>query len=52
MGFCFTLALKKRQFAVLGDAGINKVVPPDFWDEIKSVMEGHFKNSEFGDGFV
>ena len=49
-GVLFYLAVKKRQFAVIGDAGINKVVPPAFWDEIRSVMEGHFKNSEFGEG--
>jgi uncharacterized membrane protein len=49
-GVLFYLAVKKRQFAVIGDAGINKVVPPTFWDEIRSVIEGHFKNSEFGEG--
>jgi uncharacterized membrane protein len=49
-GVLFYLAVKKRQFAVIGDAGINKVVPPTFWDEIRSVMEGYFKNSEFGEG--
>ena len=49
-GVLFYLALKKRQFAVIGDAGINKVVPPTFWDETRSVMERYFKNSEFGEG--
>ena len=34
-GVLFYLAVKKRQFAVIGDAGINKVVPPTFWDEIR-----------------
>jgi uncharacterized membrane protein len=49
-GVLFYLAVKNRQFAVIGDAGINKVVPPTFWDEIRSAMEVHFKNSEFGEG--
>jgi uncharacterized membrane protein len=49
-GVLFYLAVKKRQFAVIGDGGINKVVAPTFWDEIRSVMEGYFKNSEFGEG--
>jgi uncharacterized membrane protein len=49
-GVLFYLAVKKRQFAVIGDAGINRVVPPTFWDEIRQVIEGHFKNSEFGEG--
>jgi uncharacterized membrane protein len=51
-GVLFYLAVKKRQFAVIGDAGINKVVPPSFWDETRSVMEGYFKNSEFGEGLA
>jgi uncharacterized membrane protein len=49
-GVLFYLAVKKRQFAVIGDSGIHKVVPSTFWDEIRSLMEGHFKNSEFGEG--
>jgi uncharacterized membrane protein len=49
-GVLFYLAVKKHQFAVLGDAGINKVVPPEFWNEIKLLMEGYFKNSQFGEG--
>ncbi len=49
-GVLFYLAVQKRQFAVIGDAGINKVVPTSFWDETRSVMEGYFKNSEFGEG--
>jgi uncharacterized membrane protein len=51
-GVLFYLAVKKRQFAVIGDAGINKVVHPAFWDETRSVMEGYFKNSEFGEGLA
>jgi uncharacterized membrane protein len=51
-GVLFYLAIRKRQFAVIGDAGINRVVPETFWDEIKSVMEAHFKNSQFAEGLV
>jgi uncharacterized membrane protein len=51
-GVLFYLAVKKRQFAVIGDAGINKVVPETFWDDIRAVMEGHFKNSEFAEGLA
>jgi uncharacterized membrane protein len=45
-------AIKNRQFAILGDAGINAVVPANFWDEIKNVMESHFKKSEFAEGMA
>jgi len=51
-GVLFYLAIKKRQFAVIGDAGINKVVPESFWDGIKSVMETHFRNSQFAEGLI
>jgi uncharacterized membrane protein len=49
-GVLFYLAVKKKQFAVIGDAGINKVVPADFWDCVKSEMETHFKNADFTGG--
>jgi uncharacterized membrane protein len=49
-GVLFFLGLKNRQFAIIGDAGINSVVPENFWNEIKSVMEGHFRNAEFAPG--
>jgi uncharacterized membrane protein len=51
-GVLFFLGLKNRQFAIIGDAGINRVVPENFWNEIKTIMEGHFKNSEFAAGLT
>jgi uncharacterized membrane protein len=51
-GVLIYLAFKNRQFAVLGDAGINRVVPEDFWNTTKSIMEAHFKNSEFARGLI
>jgi uncharacterized membrane protein len=49
-GVLFYLAVKNRKFAVIGDAGINRVVPANFWDDVKQAMEEHFKNSEFATG--
>ena len=49
-GVLFYLAVKDHKFAILGDAGINAVVPPDFWDQIKNEMEGKFKENFFCDG--
>jgi len=51
-GVLFYIAINKRQFAVIGDAGINQVVPENFWDEIKSVIENCFKNSQFAEGLA
>ena len=46
-GVLFYVAVKDHKFAILGDKGINKVVPDDFWDEIKEHMQKRFKEKEF-----
>jgi uncharacterized membrane protein len=46
----FYLAVEDRKFAILGDAGINQVVPENFWNAIKDVMLGYFKEGNFTDG--
>jgi uncharacterized membrane protein len=49
-GVLIFIGIKNRQFAILGDAGINQVVSANFWDDTKTIMESHFKNSEFTNG--
>jgi len=49
-GVLFYLAYEDHKFAILGDAGINKVVPDHFWDDIKDEMAAHFKKGEFSKG--
>lgn len=49
-GVLFYLAVKDRQFAILGDAGINHKVPENFWDDIKENMQELFKKGEFAKG--
>jgi uncharacterized membrane protein len=49
-GVLFYLALENRQFAILGDAGINAVTPDDFWDEIKDVVISLFKEGKYAEG--
>ena len=51
-GVLIYLAVKNRRFAIIGDAGINKVVPENFWDDIKSQMLLHFRQGKFADGLV
>lgn len=51
-GVLIYFAIKNRQFAIIGDAGINKVVPDNFWDQTKAAMEGFFRNSEFSSGIA
>lgn len=51
-GVLFYLAVHDRKFAIIGDAGINRVVPADFWNEIKETMLGYFKEGKFTDGLT
>ena len=46
-GVLFYLAIKDHKFAILGDGGINAVIPDDFWDNIKEMMQHMFKEGEF-----
>lgn len=49
-GVLFYLAVKDKKFAILGDVGINKVVPANFWDAIKSNTIEKFKKDDFANG--
>ncbi|WP_373521239.1 TPM domain-containing protein [Aquiflexum sp.] len=46
----FYLAVQDHKFAILGDSGINHVVPSDFWENIKERMLIEFKKGEFTEG--
>ena len=46
------LAHEDRKFAIIGDKGIDAVVPANFWDGTKEVMRGHFKQNEFLQGIL
>lgn len=51
-GVLFYLALKNRKFAILGDVGINEVVPENFWDEIRDTMLNEFRDNNFSEGLI
>ena len=51
-GVLFYLAVKNRKFAVIGDEGINQVVPDDFWDGLKAEMLDAFREGHFTDGLI
>ena len=46
------VAIEDRTFVIYGDKGINDVVPPNFWNSTKDVIQTHFKKGEFKDGLV
>ena len=51
-GVLFYLAVEDRKFAILGDAGINKVVPEDFWESTKNVVVAKLKEGKYADGLA
>ena len=51
-GVLFYVALESQKFAILGDAGINSKVKPDFWDAMKHEMKEHFKNNDLVSGLT
>ena len=46
-GVLIYLAIREKLFAVIGDEGINKVVPAGFWDEIKNILQDNFQRDQF-----
>lgn len=51
-GVLIYLAIEAKEFAILGDVGINEKVPQGFWNSTSLVMLEHFKNGKFVEGLI
>jgi uncharacterized membrane protein len=51
-GVLIYLALKERKFAIIGDTGINSVVPLGFWDSIRDHMKQRFSENMYTEGLT
>ena len=51
-GVLIYLAIETRTFAIIGDTGINQVVPAGFWDSTKDMMISHFKTGDYAQGLI
>ncbi|WP_276362285.1 TPM domain-containing protein [Daejeonella sp. H1SJ63] len=51
-GVLIYIATEDHRFAIIGDAGINKLVPDNFWDSTKDVMLSYFKNGDLAGGIT
>ncbi|MEM9990482.1 MAG: TPM domain-containing protein [Bacteroidota bacterium] len=49
-GVLFFIAPERKEFAIIGDAGIDALVPNDFWDEIRDIVIQHFRQQEYAKG--
>ncbi|MCU0460973.1 MAG: TPM domain-containing protein [Bacteroidales bacterium] len=51
-GVLFYFAIANKKFAVIGDWGINRKVPEGFWDNIKVLLEKHFREEKYSEGLA
>lgn len=51
-GVLFYLAIADKTFAIIGDSGIDAVVPKDFWNSVKDIVIARFKKDAFADGLI
>ncbi len=49
-GVLIYFATGERKFAIIGDEGINKVVPENFWQDVVELMREHFRQGKFCEG--
>jgi len=46
-GVLFYVAYESHKFSIVADEGINKVVPQNFWEELKILLSEKFKKGDF-----
>lgn len=51
-GVLFYVAVKDQKLVILGDIGINKVVPENFWDDIITMVLGYFRDGKIEEGLI
>lgn len=49
-GVLLYLSIEDRKFAIIGDQGINAVVPTDFWNTIYKTIVQYFKQEQYAEG--
>lgn len=51
-GVLVYIAVQDHAFHIMGDSGIDAVVPDDFWDRIRDAMQSHFKAGQYPEGII
>ncbi|TMM30083.1 TPM domain-containing protein [Polaribacter aestuariivivens] len=46
------VAVNDKKFVIYGDKGINEVVPKNFWNTTKDIIQQNFKQGNFKQGIV
>lgn len=51
-GVLIYLACDSKVFAIIGDKGINDLVPENFWKDVIAIMAGEFRYGRFAEGLA
>lgn len=51
-GVLIYLAYEDHKFAIIGDRGIDTVVPEDFWETTQVAMKAHFSSGNIAEGII
>ncbi|MDY0780902.1 TPM domain-containing protein [Tenacibaculum sp. IB213877] len=46
------VAVDDHKFVIYGDKGIDAVVPKDFWESTKNIIQKHFQKRNFKEGLI
>lgn len=49
-GVLIYVACNSKVFAIIGDKGIDRVVPENFWEDVIEAMGHEFRNGRFAEG--
>ncbi len=49
-GVLIYVAYETKNLAIIGDIGINELVPTDFWDSVRDIMVTNFKKGQIAEG--
>lgn len=49
-GVLIYVAYESKNLAIIGDQGINNLVPADFWDSVRDIMVSNFKTGRISEG--
>ncbi|MEG1573107.1 MAG: TPM domain-containing protein [Bacteroidales bacterium] len=51
-GVLIYVAIESKKFAIIGDSGINALVPDNFWEETKTQMLASFTQGQYTEGIA
>jgi len=43
---------QRKEFAIIGDKGLNAVVEPSFWQHLSALMSEHFIKNRYSEGVI